>query len=99
MMFMLKILFLIFFLSIVMMNKSRSQSEWIWSQPKPTGNMLYSVYFTDRNTGYASGALGTIMKTTDGGMSWQILNTEIKDDLFRIFFIDPLKGFAIGKAG
>ena len=34
---------------------------------KRTPNYLYSVYFTDANTGYAVGEGGTILKTTNGG--------------------------------
>ena len=31
---------------------------------------LYSVYFTNINTGYAVGSGGGIIKTTDGGKNW-----------------------------
>ncbi|MEO8446387.1 MAG: T9SS type A sorting domain-containing protein, partial [bacterium] len=31
---------------------------------------LYSVYFIDENTGYAAGDYGTLIKTTNGGMTF-----------------------------
>jgi hypothetical protein len=35
---------------------------------------LYSVYFTDANTGYAVGLNGTILKTTNGGTGYSDLS-------------------------
>jgi hypothetical protein len=37
-------------------------SEWCF-----TSNYIYSVYFTNENTGYIVGEGGTILKTSDGG--------------------------------
>jgi photosystem II stability/assembly factor-like uncharacterized protein len=46
------------------------QAWWFWQNPKPTGNTLRSVCFIDSTTGYAVGDLGTLLKTTDGGLNW-----------------------------
>ena len=35
-----------------------------------TSNKLYSVFFVDQNIGWAAGDGGTIMKTTNGGISF-----------------------------
>jgi len=45
-----------------------SLSQWTWQNPLPQGNQLYSVNFPDADTGYAVGNLGTIIKTTNGGV-------------------------------
>ena len=34
-----------------------------------TNNLLTKVFFTDNNTGYISGYNGTLLKTTNGGLS------------------------------
>ena len=52
----------------------QAQSTWFWQQPLPTGNFLYSVDFANEMTGYASGTVGTVMKSTDGGSSWSLKN-------------------------
>lgn len=75
------------------------KSSWYWSRPTPTGNILYSVYFPDRKYGYAAGAFGTIIKTTDGGTTWIDLNSNSADDLSEIYFINRLDGFAAGSSG
>jgi len=43
---------------------------WQWTSPSVQGNTLEGVSFLDANTGWAVGAAGTVLKTTDGGTSW-----------------------------
>ena len=75
------------------------KTGWYWIQPQPSGNILYSVYFTDCLTGFAAGAFGTIIKTTDAGKSWVILSSGTLNDLSEIFFINNSDGFAVGNSG
>lgn len=78
---------------------SNAQSQWYWVEPMPSGNMLYSVYFSSVNTGYAAGSFGTVMKSTDAGVTWEKLNTGITADLYSIYFIDDENGFCAGRNG
>ena len=39
-------------------------------QKSGTTNFIWSVYFVDSDTGYASVENGTILKTTNGGTKW-----------------------------
>ncbi|MFQ5512269.1 MAG: hypothetical protein ACE5EO_10505 [Candidatus Krumholzibacteriia bacterium] len=48
-------------------NGPSGPSGWFWQNPRPQGNNLLAVSFTDANTGTAVGELGTIVRTTDGG--------------------------------
>ncbi len=53
----------------------------------PAKTHLYSVYFSDENTGYLGGAKKTLCKTTDGGSTWSVetldtLQGDIKDIKF-----------------
>jgi len=45
---------------------------------------LYGVSFLDSINGMAVGSAGTILKTTDGGMSWQQRFAFIADELFSV---------------
>ena len=63
---------------------------------------LFSVCFPDSNTGYAVGAEGSngiIIKTTDGGTTWNILPTEADNPLLSVFFTDDNTGYAVGWMG
>lgn len=51
---------------------------WEWVTPKPQGNNLSSVVMNSNTEGFAVGHLGTIMKTTDMGATWQVQNTPTK---------------------
>src|ERR1043166_6352776 len=45
---------------------------WVWQNPLPQGNPLYSIHFAkDNETGFAVGADNTILRTTDGGFHWR----------------------------
>jgi hypothetical protein len=55
--------------------------------------------FIDNATGWISGASGTILKTTDGGNSWNLQATGTNFALFSVDFIDADKGWASGPLG
>jgi len=73
--------------------------EWKWMNPKPQGNDLYSVFFTNASTGYSVGENGTIIKTTDSGDSWFYQNSGTKQSLKNIYFLDENTGFSVGWSG
>ncbi|WP_161971705.1 WD40/YVTN/BNR-like repeat-containing protein [Flavobacterium silvisoli] len=52
--------------------------------------------FTDENTGYAVSRLGKIVKTTDGGVNWNLLNSNVTFPLKEIQFVTQNTGFVIG---
>ncbi len=58
-----------------------------------------SVYFPDANTGYAVGGKGTIIKTSDGGNSWDSLLSGTKYNLNSVYFINSDTGYAVGDNG
>jgi photosystem II stability/assembly factor-like uncharacterized protein len=63
--------------------------------PRPT---LFGVLFTDRNNGWACGIEGTMIRTTDGGKTWEVLPLATKDTLYTVF-IKYGKGWAVGDKG
>jgi photosystem II stability/assembly factor-like uncharacterized protein len=71
-------------------------AQWTWQNPLPQGNTLNCVRFVDTNIGYAVGDVGTIIKTTDGGLTWTIQNSGTTADLYSVFFLDALTGYAVG---
>ncbi|MDP4269906.1 MAG: YCF48-related protein [Bacteroidota bacterium] len=59
---------------------------------------LRSVYFTDKNTGFAIGDSGTILKTTDAGATWAKKSPKKYDaeSLKSICFVNKDTGYVIG---
>lgn len=83
----------------VMFQASYAQFAWEWINPKPQGNTLNDVFFTDTLTGYAVGLAGTLIKTTDGGNNWQRIYCGTWDNLNTIYFTDAYTGFIAGEKG
>lgn len=47
-----------------------ANSQWAWKNPTPQGNDLFSISFINQDTGFVGGSVATLMKTTDGGATW-----------------------------
>ncbi|MHB0976025.1 MAG: YCF48-related protein [Candidatus Aquicultorales bacterium] len=62
-------------------------------------NRLWSVRFTDINTGWAVGASGRIIKTSDGGLTWVKQVSGSEDILTSADFIDGNTGWVVGRHG
>ena len=86
---------LYFFLFLNFIFFSISAQTWEWSNPKPCGNVMEGIYFTDPSTGYIVGTGGIIMKTYDGGDSWNILNSGTLYDLYDLSFPNANTGYAV----
>ena len=76
-----------------------SGRQWVWQNPLPQGNTLQDFSFIDTNNGFAVGARGTILKTTDGGNNWEIITGETEDDLYGVSFTDSNIGTVVGNFG
>ncbi len=66
-----------------------------WYNPKPQGNKLTDIYFSDSSNGIAVGSNGTVLKTTNGGIIWNNYPLASKDNFKKIYFIDANNGWAI----
>jgi len=69
-----------------------------WSQisPYPQSNNLSQIQFLNQQNGYALGDLGTIIKTTDSGVTWSILNTSTTTNFNCLYFFDVNNGLICG---
>lgn len=66
---------------------------WTWLNPSPQGSQLNDVFFVNAAVGWAVGNSGTMLKTNDGGTTWQLQNSGTKSDLFNVQFIDAQHGW------
>ncbi|NOT61549.1 MAG: hypothetical protein HOP19_15135, partial [Acidobacteria bacterium] len=46
--------------------------QWRWLNPRPQGNALYAIRFSDAQRGLALGRDGVILRTENGGVGWQV---------------------------
>lgn len=72
-------------------------AEYYKSVPHPVrgGYPLMDVQFIG-DKGWAVGAMGTVMRTEDGGETWEQVFLQSDDDLYRVDFVDEQHGWAAG---
>jgi hypothetical protein len=63
-----------------------------------TTNNLKSIFFNG-NAGWISGANGTLLKSTNKGLNWILVNSGISNELNSIYFKDFFTGFVVGEGG
>lgn len=74
-------------------------SGWIEiTEGVPEGGLI-SVYFTSESVGYAVGEEGVIIKTEDGGFTWESQSSGTTSFLRGIHFVNSTTGFAVGLGG
>lgn len=76
-----------------------SYTQWLWQNPLPQGNPLNDIAVIDSNIAYAVGYWGTIIKTTDGGFTWDEKSLLIHNKLNSVCFLNENIGWAVGDTG
>ncbi len=72
---------------------------WQWSQPLPQGNRLRAVEMLTTGTWLVVGHWGTVMRTTDTGVSWSLSASGTTEDLAALDCNGALIGWAVGHTG
>lgn len=80
---------------LLMLNGQLFAQSW-FQQNSNTTEILADVFFLNNDTGFACGANGTILKTTDGGTNWVAKNSTVTDGFNLIRFVDNNVGYASG---
>jgi photosystem II stability/assembly factor-like uncharacterized protein len=73
---------------------SCSFAQWEWQNPLPQGNSLNSLSVIEDEI-WAVGENGTIIYSPDGGISWELQNSDISEHLNDVCFVDSEYGWAI----
>jgi photosystem II stability/assembly factor-like uncharacterized protein len=68
--------------------------SWV-RQKAGTMAWLRSVFFLDKNRGWAVGGNGTILRTADGGLTWEARPAFGNDVVRDIFFLDQQNGWLV----
>jgi hypothetical protein len=55
------------------------------------------VYLLDSGLGYSVGDSGTILKSTDAGMTWNALTSGTTKALYDVYFFNDAEGVAVGR--
>ncbi|GMU85788.1 MAG: hypothetical protein AMXMBFR48_10300 [Ignavibacteriales bacterium] len=57
---------------------------WTELNPKVPRVTYFGIHFFNKDTGWAVGDLGALIKTTDGGLSWKVIQTNTTKPLLKV---------------
>ncbi|MBM3147600.1 MAG: hypothetical protein FJ000_06860, partial [Actinobacteria bacterium] len=72
---------------------------WVWQNPLPTGMTMTDVDFVDARHGWTVGSFGTVLRTADGGASWQRQATGTRGLMSGLDFRSRTSGLIVGADG
>jgi photosystem II stability/assembly factor-like uncharacterized protein len=85
-------------LSLVFYSSLTVFGQWSAANSGTTNN-LNGAYLLDSGVGFVVGDGGTIVKTTDAGMTWSPLTSGTMNALHDVYFFDATQGVAVGAQG
>jgi photosystem II stability/assembly factor-like uncharacterized protein len=74
-------------------------TAWRWVNPLPQGNQFTGLAFAGGLAGWAVGTHGTVMRTSDGGVSWSPQAAPTVADLFAVATAGAGRAWAVGAGG
>jgi len=72
---------------------------WTDASSGYTAMRFMDIFIQDLSTIFMSGNEGLVIRSKDGGKSWQTMNTNTKEQLWGIYFTSAEIGFAVGSNG
>jgi photosystem II stability/assembly factor-like uncharacterized protein len=88
--------FILSFLFLISLAYPSSAQTQPWKKlQSPVNVILRYLCFVDSLNGWAAGEAGTIIRTTDGGDSWEVQNSTVQTFIMDIFFVDENLGWAL----
>jgi photosystem II stability/assembly factor-like uncharacterized protein len=85
-------------LSVVFCSSLTVFGQWSAATSGTTNN-LNGGYLLDSGVGFVVGDAGTILKTTDAGMTWSPLTSGTMNALYDVYFFDATQGVVVGEQG
>lgn len=81
--------------------RSQCGKYWEWQNPWPQGHIIYDVQALHHDTMIGVGAFGTIVRSLDGGSTWDVRSCVEGDEvsLMAVHFPDDQEGWAVGYNG
>ena len=72
---------------------------WYWASPQPQGNVLSAVAFGDALNAWSVGDGGTILHSSDAGVTWHLQASPATVPLGSVQFVGAAQGWAAGGDG
>lgn len=76
-----------------------AQAQWQWEYYTPTGNHLFDVAYRSTHVAVAVGELGVIIRSSDDGITWNVIDDGFSTDLHAVTFVNDNVVIAAGDSG
>ena len=71
-----------------------------WTEiPIGTSADIFDLHFISINIGWVVGSNGTILKTSNGGITWSVQQSNLSSNIYSVCFTDSLHGWVCGPDG
>jgi photosystem II stability/assembly factor-like uncharacterized protein len=90
---------IVMFIVLILVYKMSAQEGWFWQNPLPQGNRLESIFFIDEHIGWTVGSYSCVLKTTDGGNTWNKIYIEQNYSFTCVLFMNENVGWITGQNG
>ena len=67
--------------------------------PSGTKTWLEAVAYADEKTAVAVGSQGTLLRSADGGATWERVELNAREWLYGLAFADASRGYVVGERG
>ena len=74
-------------------------SGWCWQRPLPQGNVVLDYFYLNDLQGWAVGEAGTVLATSDGGVTWQAQHSGVELSLTKVMFANTQIGWIASTNG
>src|SRR3712207_2511147 len=92
--------FLLVSLGACVLTAAAQMRGWLWQNPLPQGNALNTIRFAeDGQRGWAVGADGVILRTDNGGFTWEQQTSPAVATLYGLFVEDRERAVVVGARG
>lgn len=92
----LKLFYMIKYLLLFLIITGSAFSQDYWERiNSPAVNTINKIFFIDSLKGWAAGDSGIIIFTSDGGLNWDIQNSNISSDIISLFFLNDSLGWTL----
>lgn len=73
--------------------------QWKEQESGIASKWINGIHFIDPKNGWASGGMGTILHTVDGGITWNEQKSNTIERFSKVFFVDANNGWVTGYSG
>lgn len=83
--------------SVLLFTVFQTNAQLSWQNPNLSGERLNGIQFVSPSIGWVVGDVGTLLKTEDGGSTWNKINMGICENVSEVHFLNMNEGWLLAE--